>query len=235
MNRIRRVLCESLPDHGWTELSEAEAHHVGKVLRLADGEELEVLDGRGRSVFASLRRRGKSLGVENPRAGREEAPLRRRVTAEIAVLKSDAMEWLIEKLTELGVHRVVPIWTDYGVIKAKAKPEEVWIARWQGIADQALKQSGRLHRLWIDPPKPVLELQAVSERLVLDPRGKTALREVATGDEARYCIGPEGGFTQTELSYLLEGRAESHAVSLGSHVLRAETAGICAASYLLMV
>lgn len=234
MNRIRRVLCDSLPGGGWTELSEDEAHHVGKVLRLADGEELEVLDGRGRSVFATLRRRGKAIGVEDAREGREEAPPRKCVTAEIAVLKSEAMEWLIEKLTELGVHRVVPLWTDYGVIKAKAKPEEVWVSRWQNIADQALKQSGRLHRLWIDPPKPVLQLEVKAERLVLDPRGKSALREVATGDEPRYCIGPEGGFTQTELSYLLGGRDQGAAVSLGSHVLRAETAGICAASYLIL-
>lgn len=234
MIRHRRVLCETLPAHGWTELSEEESHHVGKVLRLADGEEVEVLDGRGSSVFARIRRRGKSFGVEEPRPGRTDPLPLRRVTAEIAVLKSDAMEWLIEKLTEIGVQRVTPVWTDYGVIKAKSKPEDVFRARWQSIADQALKQSGRLHRLWIDRPTPLSDLEPIADRWILDPRGARPIKEAPLTGEPRFALGPEGGFTDDELRFLLGGKPLESAISLGNHILRAETAGICTASFMIL-
>jgi 16S rRNA (uracil1498-N3)-methyltransferase len=172
------------------------------------------------------------------------------VVLEIAVLKGDAMEWVIEKATELGIRSVQPILTDHTVIQIKNKGPSFFQERWQKIADQALKQCGRLDRLKVETPvaledlllrKPAVDAWIrfwCDEQQRNGGRGTLADWILAPGSEfppdVKIMIGPEGGWSPQERVILkkycddLPGRVIS--VGLGPLVLRAETAAIFAMS-----
>ena len=146
----KRLLCPHLPrSHQPVILPESEANHALRVLRLRNGEEVEVLDGKGPHVVGRLKMTDLGAQIEyvgpiqelsQSRNGPEVVP----VHLEMSVLKGDAMEWVVEKATELGVHTFTPVLTDHTVIQVKNKGPEFFQERWQKIADQSLKQCGRL-------------------------------------------------------------------------------------------
>lgn len=251
---MKRVLSPALPKPGKSvELGKSEALHLTRVLRLRNGDLVEAIDGHGQAVEAILRVRGehvaliaKSDGTENRRqtAHGEVIP----AILEISILKGEAMEWVIEKAVELGALKVVPVITAHTVVKAGRKSPEDFRERWQRIADQALKQCGRLERLTVEAPTALESLMAQAPASQESPRAwcdeKSAseapslldwLEEVSQGrekrpDSIRLLIGPEGGWSQAERELLL--RSDLEPVSLGPLVLRAETAAIFGASLL---
>ncbi len=243
-SRIPRVLCGTLPtSKSPVQLPEDEASHLHSVLRLRDGDPVVALDGKGHEVQARLQHRDKTAWV----ATDHDKPTRTHslddettpLVLEVAILKGDAMSWVIEKAVEMGVRRLVPLVCDYGVVEIGKKGSQHFVERWQRIADQALKQCERLNRMKVDAPSPVLETlkyQAHQRWVAVEPRAgfeeavpfrflSEALKE---RDEIHVLVGPEGGWSPAECDAF---RAESkhralRPASLGPLVLRAETAAL---------
>jgi 16S rRNA (uracil1498-N3)-methyltransferase len=206
------------------------ADHLARVLRARVGQEFDIATGetvrRGRITSVSDNRVDFELGEEV--FGSELA----EITLVLAVFKFDRMEWAIEKCTELGVSRIVPLIsrrTDSHLAAASLKRVE----RWQRIARHAAEQSRRA-----SPPEiaaPVKLAQAINcpgaLRIVLaESEERTLLRDVvtpgATGGGIVLASGPEGGWTEDELQSFQQAGWIS--ASLGATILRAETAAIAA-------
>ncbi len=206
------------------------ADHLVRVLRARVGQDFDIAAGsvvrRGRISFVGDGRLEFELGEEISRSNQTE------ITLILAVFKFDRMEWAIEKCTELGVARIVPVIarrTDPHLAAASVKRAE----RWQRIARQAAEQSRRAA-----PPEiamPVRLAEALSWpralRIVLaESEEQTLLRDVVkpkTADaEIVLAVGPEGGWTEGELQSFCQSGWTS--ASLGNTILRAETAAIAA-------
>lgn len=246
--RVPRVLCNELPSPQRPTLVEAEeAAHLHQVLRLKDGAPVIALDGRGRSLFGRYALRDKKIWiyaddhsvVESRLPSEEITP----ITLEVAVIKGDSMSWIIEKAVELGVQRLVPILCDYGVIQTERKGLQHFLERWQRIADQALKQCERLHRLVIDSPQALEDLfrqplsANASRWVALEPKAQADWKgtvhkmssDLFKSDLQSHClIGPEGGWSGQELRIFEAESAQNRleGLALGPLVLRAETAAV---------
>ncbi len=159
------------------------------------------------------------------------------VVLEVAILKGDAMSWVLEKAVELGVAEVVPVLAEHCVVKLDRKGPEAFMDRWQKIADQALKQCGRTERMTVSAPRTPAELvrdtPAQHVRVWFDEgdRERTPflgdwLRQnepsVREAGAIRILTGPEGGWSDRERQIL----REVNRLSLGPQVLRAETAAL---------
>lgn len=205
-------------------LSEEEGHHVHKVLRGRPGDRIEVVDGAGRLFVAQL------LG------GREAAVLEERTTArgdegEVvlyqAVPKGRHMDLVVEKATELGVTRVVPLSTERGVVRLSEGDGKV--LRWRRLAEAAARQSLRLRIPEVTEvvsfPEAVRE---AGETGVLLHNGieLPPLEDLVSGVAVGLFVGPEGGFSDGELAIARE--AGLSLASLGPYRLRSETAGMVA-------
>lgn len=243
---MKRVLCPQLPKpHRPATLSEDEANHAVRVLRLRDGDTVEAIDGQGHSTPAILRLHGDTARLElasgaSPRVEAANAIV--PLVLEMAVLKGDAMEWVVEKAVELGVHALCPVLTAHTVVQIKNKGPEAFRERWQKIADQALKQCGRLERLRIEAPTDLELLIAHHPSTARVPRYWCDEASVANApelhtklsgslqyDEVRLLIGPEGGWSEEERGWLA---TSSEKVQLGPLILRAETAALYGVSLL---
>lgn len=238
---MKRVLCPKLPVPGQkVVIPESEAIHLTRVFRLSDGDRVEALDGRGNSVHAILRvEHGQAkLEYQAPGDAQKLLPL----TLEMAVLKGDAMEWLVEKAVELGVKNLIPVLTAHTIVQMKNKGPEAFRERWQKIADQSLKQCGRTTRLEIALPIELESLlsekkaSAESVRLWCDEKSSGQAAELSEWLKERnpltglsLLIGPEGGWSEIERALLSRESGENMVrIDLGPLVLRAETAALFA-------
>ena len=164
---------------------------------------------------------------------------RRRLVVAQALLKGERMDWTIQKATELGIDRFVPLVTSNTVVRPRAGRIDAQQERWQRIALQAAQQAERWEVPTVDPPQEVRQFLQTSastaDRLVLvEPRdclkNQGSLSSVSLGDCERdqimLVIGPEGGWTQEELEVAVS--CGYRTVTLGQRVLRAETATLAA-------
>jgi 16S rRNA (uracil1498-N3)-methyltransferase len=211
-----------------------EAHHLGRVLRLRPGGLVDATDGTGHLYtvrLVALDATGAWGTIEARTEPGRESPC--ALTLAQAILKGDRMSWLVQKATELGVARIVPVETAR-VVARPAGGGAIRRDRWERIAREAVKQSGRVVVPAIDPPRAFAEVlhevPAHDVAWVLWEGGGAALAETAAaaGRPARVLllVGPEGGFTAEEVA-LAEG-AGARLVSLGPRTLRAESAGLAA-------
>jgi 16S rRNA (uracil1498-N3)-methyltransferase len=210
------------------------AHHLGHVLRAQSGQLYELSDGyvawlariesvaRNRVEFALL----EQLPAPKPVAD---------ITLLLSIVKFDAFEWAIEKATELGIARIMPVAaarSEKGLLAAAAKRSQ----RWQKILLEASQQSRRLHIPQLDglaKPAQAFAAQTANFCLMLSERSdapsiRTSLNSVvhAKTAAAALAIGPEGGWTDDELIAARAGGFQE--VSLGQLILRTETAVIAA-------
>lgn len=212
------------------ELGESEAHYLGHVLRLKRGDRLVVFNGRGTERDASvdaLQRRGATLALSAPRDPLPESPL--ELTLIQALPKSDAMDLIVQKATELGARAIVPVYTEFSVVKLDAERSDRRIDHWLKVARAACEQCGRHQPPRIEPPAPLaaaLEaLSGAADRLALEPSAGQSLAErAAPAHGLVVAIGPEGGFASADRRRLEAARFVP--VSLGPRVLRAETAAL---------
>lgn len=209
------VFVESLRD---PQLGTADDHHLRRVLRLRFGDTVSIGDGVGGWVLARWTASG--LVVESDRLF-EPAGSSTSVVA--AIPKGDRPEWIVQKLTEIGVTSMGFIECDRSVVRWDAERGRRQTDRFRRIAREAAMQS---RRLWLPE---VGDVQAFSD-LVID--GATAIADPegaeVTADVSTILIGPEGGFTDAELL-----RVPRH-VSLSANVLRVETAALVAGSILTL-
>jgi 16S rRNA (uracil1498-N3)-methyltransferase len=219
------------PRDGRAVLVGDEARHLARVMRCTVGDEVVVFDGSG----TSWRARVASIGRDEVMLDMGEAVTASRLTRvpltlAVALPKGERQKWLVEKLTELGVERLVPLATTRGV--AEATPAAV--ERLTRGVIEACKQCGRDGLMQIGGPKGVAEVVGDAGSgavLLVADRDGAPLQEIATaGNLVVALVGPEGGFTTEELATI--EAAGGRRVSLGPHVLRVETAAIALAARL---
>lgn len=240
---MKRVLVDKLPDADRpVTLAEEEAHHLLQVLRVRNGERIEALDGKGAKMAVEVEflGKGKAQIVSRGEPDRDPRLAALPLILEMAVLKGDAMEWTVEKAVELGVKTFVPVLCAHAVVQVDRKGPKYYQERWQKIADQALKQCGRLERMEVREPtelamlmteKRALRIWADEESRALSPHVFETLAAVEAKDRVRgvaILIGPEGGWSDTERELL--SRSECRSTSLGPWIYRAETAALFATS-----
>lgn len=211
-------------------LAGREAHHAAQVLRVQPGEEVTVLDGAGTRLRCEVTRvtsKEIALAVRH----REQIPRPQfELTLFQAIVKGKTMETIVEKATELGVSRVVPLLTERVVSHLDSERTESKQAKWQLTAIEAIKQCGSPWLPKIDAPTKLTDvfktLPQFDLALVASLRGGNHPRQWIEKGLRTGCvwIGPEGDFTDAELDAIEATGAKP--ISLGPLVLRADTAAI---------
>jgi len=213
------------------------ANHIARVLRLQPGDALTLFDGRGGEHAARIE--GLRQGAAIVRVGEHSATDRESPLPLIlaqGVSRGERMDWVIQKATELGVSRIVPVLTERTVVKLDARQAERRLSHWQGIAVAACEQSGRNRIPGISAPLHLHDFlqhhgKARATRLLLSPSGTMRLGDLRPPDDGIIVlIGPEGGLAESEQRAALD--AGFIAVRMGPRVLRTETAAVAALSLL---
>ena len=213
------------------ELDGDQARYLGKVLRARVGDAVTVFNGEGPEWPATITRISKSsVGLELRESVEActESPLKIHLVQGIS--RGERMDFVVQKAAELGVQRITPVLTEYGVVKLNPDRAEKRREHWQKIATSACEQSGRTRLPLIDTPLPLKNWfgskpEQVDAELILVPGAATPLATVPA-PETKVCvmIGPEGGFSDAE--YADAEVSGFTAVSLGPRVLRTESAAI---------
>lgn len=231
-NRISRLFIDAALSGGRLELPPENAHYVGAVLRLRVGDGVIVFNGRGderRAVVAGLSRKGASLTLAGAVEPLAEPEL--ELTLIQGLVKSDAMDIIVQKATELGAAGLFAVGTQFSVVKLDDERRQRRLEHWMRIAHSACEQSGRHRpaqiRLFATLDDGIAALPDAGLRLVLHPGAAPAVRGVdASARRISVAVGPEGGFSRLDLETL--DAAGFERVGLGPRTLRADTAAIAA-------
>ena len=210
-------------------LDQASHRHLIKVLRLVQGDALRVFDGQGLEIDAIIDKVDKK-SVELILGERRRLPL---PLASITLLqsppKNDRMEYIVQKTTELGVTRIIPVLTRQGILR----PSDDKVVRWRTIAMEAARQCGRADIPMVNNTtelsEALVEIQPSTHAIMLweEERSTTFRQALATGPKhVAILVGPEGGFSQGEADACQA--AGFIRASLGPRILRADTAAIVA-------
>ena len=225
-------------DRNAVTLGADEARHARDVLRLTRGDEVFVFDGEGReyrSAIAEMTSRTVTVDIaEEVEPAKPESSL--DLALGVALLKSEKFDLVIQKATELGVTRIVPLLTERADVRIR-EPQDAKrkLERWQRIALESAKQCGRARLMTIN--KPVSFVDVLSEfrkaelRIMFAERsGKPLAESLGSAGSIAALVGPEGGWADEEIE---RARAsEWEVVTLGGRILRAETAAIAVAALL---
>jgi 16S rRNA (uracil1498-N3)-methyltransferase len=222
---LRLFIKTPLGDGARVELDARQANYLGNVMRLGVGAELLVFDGCSGEWLARVADAGKKrmvLSVE--RRTREAEPIP-DIWLAFAPVKRAQTDWLVEKATELGAARLIPVMTQRTVA------ERVRLERLEAIAIEAAEQCGRTALPEIAEPLPLARLlsglDADRTLYLADEVGGEPAAGTFTRGPAMLLIGPEGGFTEEERG-AVRNAANAVAISLGPRILRAETAALAA-------
>ena len=217
-------------------LPEEQAHYARDVLRMDVGEPLELFDGQGKVARAHITEAGEPFRVKVDEIFTSElgeSPLRTVLFQ--AIPKGKRWDWILEKATELGVDAVVPLETEFTVVRLPPSRVARRLARWEKIVASAARQCERAITPSIAAPVSIEEAIDRSDRdldLVAHPGEGLPSPDKALGDHpdtirsVGIWIGPEGGFSDEEVEMMVE--AAMIQVTLGPRILRADTAGITA-------
>ena len=215
-----------------------EAHHALHALRLRAGEPVTVLNGAGKTLSCEVTRTDRDRLELKIVEHASVPPLPYDITLAQAIPKGKLFEDIIEKATELGVHRIVPLLTERTIPKWDEEEQANKVAKWKLVAIEAIKQSGSAWLPSIEPPMSVAQFATFQNQVELPLVGSlaTGARHPRTwfqnyhGEHRRkprflsVAIGPEGDFTPEELGELESAGAKP--ITLGRLVLRTETAAI---------
>ncbi len=218
-------------------LSRDQSRQASRVLRLGRGDTIHVFDGTGAEYTATLAsEQDRIWQLELTEERRPQREPRLRLTFGLAVLRNERFDLAVQKLTELGVARIAPLAAERSVISyADAR---IWAkrrARIERIIVEAAEQSERVTLPALQDPLTVSEfLDQASDTEVVTLLERHAAGHISdlrlSAGSASLLVGPEGGWTEPEIMMLQQ---RSSTVSMGALILRAETAVIAAASYLL--
>jgi 16S rRNA (uracil1498-N3)-methyltransferase len=233
MSVTRLFVSNALQGGSQLRLDDDRAHYLGRVLRLRVGDALTVFNGEDGEFEASIvefRKNSATLTIGRQRASDTESPFHIHLVQGIS--RGERMDFVVQKATELGVKRITPVLTAYGVVKLDAGRATKRRDHWRRIAESACEQSARVRPPLVDEPVPLHAwLGSKPARpgtdLVLRPQAQQPLARIAR-PETKLCllIGPEGGLSDAEY-----GDAEAagfQAVSVGPRTLRTETAAVAA-------
>ena len=227
--RLSRFYIDAPLSLGEHELPEAQAHYIGRVLRMAEGDAVQLFDGSGQEYRGALLEVGKKrvrVQLDEAFAGQPESSLRIHLGQGLS--RGERMDWAIQKATELGVSEITPIISERCEVRLKDERAEKRQVHWQQIAVSACEQCGRSTVPVIHAPVLMSEwLKACDAelKLVLHPVAEPLVSHARPASLA-FLIGPEGGLSDAEV-----GQAQAagfHSARLGPRVLRTETAPVVA-------
>lgn len=220
----------------------SDVNHIKNVLRMQVGEELNISNGvDGKEYRCAIEELGDEIICSLRFVKEDNVELPSKVYLFQGLPKSDKMELVIQKAVELGVYEIIPVSMSRCVMKLEPKKVANKIARWQGIAESAAKQSKR----GIIPKvtEPMSFKQALEYASDLDIKlipyemaegmshTKEIIDNIAPGQSIGFIIGPEGGIDDNELKLAMDSGFES--ITLGKRILRTETAGLTVMSILM--
>lgn len=208
--------------------------HISKVLRLQPGDRIVLCDGEGTDFLTIIEGMDKH-SVRTSIIGRETSKGEPDIEAVLyqGIPKGTKMDIIIQKCTEMGIKRIVPVSTARTVVKLESeKDERKKVERWSKIAEEAAKQSGRGRIPEISMPMTLVEALQDAAKLdrVIVPyelEGSLGIKEALRGSKGAsigFIVGPEGGFEASEIEKVR--KAGAIPVTLGSRILRTETAGM---------
>ena len=218
-----------------------DVRHIRDVLRLDCAAQIEVCDGLGNDYDCIIEEIKKDVIIAKVLGKTiSKSETKTRIILFQSLIKGDKIEWVIQKATELGVGKIVPMQTTYCVSKMdKSKKTDGKISRWNKIANSAAKQSGR--GIVPEVAMPVTFNQALGlcsdldlALMAYEKENQRNLREQIQGYEGKtigILIGPEGGFSKEEV--MEAQKAGIGAITLGPRILRSETASLALLSNIL--
>ena len=219
-----------------TRLPDDEARHLKNVLRIRQGEQVEIFDGEGGRWYGAVEfRRGEVFVRGLTKISSPTRSTAARLTLALAMIKPARFEWALEKAAELGVDEIIPLYTSRSEIRIPNEKITGRVARWERIAKEASKQCRRPDVPIVRPP---IEFHAflasgeysVQNRILFYEKSdnRWLADTISPGGGTIICIGPEGGWTEEEIG--LAEISGCGVFGLGPRVLRAETAAIAAIS-----
>jgi 16S rRNA (uracil1498-N3)-methyltransferase len=213
------------------QLDDNAAQHVGRVLRMQPGQALSLFNGDGQdyqALIASASKKNVTVRVEQPTANGRESAL--EIVLGQTLSKGDRMDYAVQKATEMGVSRIVPLATERCDVRLKGDREDKRLSHWRSVAISAAEQCGRARVPDILAVMNIAEWLAYSQRcdlrLVLHHRTEQSLNSLAKPNSVALMIGPEGGLSADEIAQAEKSGFLS--VALGPRVLRTETAPVAA-------
>ena len=204
-----------------------DVNHLKNAFRIKVGEIIRAVDGEYEYICEVLSIEKKVIEAKIIEKNEDKFSSSVEIDAAIGILKNDKMDLTIQKLTEIGVTRIIPLLTKRGVAKITEKKD-----KWDLIVKEATKQCQAVKLVQIQEPKKLSELNIDEYDLAIVPyecEDENPLRNILNKIENKpkkvlYIVGPEGGFEKEEIEFLKEKGVTP--VSLGKRILRAETASI---------
>lgn len=215
-------------------LNEDTSKHIVNVLRMREGEQLQLTDGKGNLITAVIKDAHKKHCRVTVTGSQLIASHSRNVTIAISLIKNAGrFEWFLEKAAEIGVSKIIPL------ICERTEKQNFRYERMKGILISAMLQSQQTRLPQLEEPikfKQFINQSAVQQKFIahcLEAEERNFLHsQISSSAQSLICIGPEGDFTKTEIELALQNNFSP--VSLGSTRLRTETAGIVAATLMIL-
>ncbi|HWT76441.1 MAG TPA: 16S rRNA (uracil(1498)-N(3))-methyltransferase [Mobilitalea sp.] len=241
----RFYVAPSQIEDGTVTITGSDVNHIKNVLRMKQGEEIVICNGQGKDCYCIINK--VSEGVITAKIESEQdtgTELKSKITLFQGMPKKDKLELIIQKAVELGIHEIVPIMTKRVVVKLEdKKKEEKKLERWQAIAEEAAKQSGRGIIPLVKPVVSYKEAIARAKQMGLgvipyeNATGIQHTREIMSSlgqySTIGVFIGPEGGFEETEIELAIQNQILP--ITLGRRILRTETAGLAVLSMMVLM
>ena len=203
----------------------SDCNHIQNVFRLNVGDKLRVIDGQFEYITEIISVAKKEIILNIIEKNEDNYSIDRKIDIALGVLKNDKMNLAIQKLTEIGVNKIIPLQTERVVVKLNEKKE-----KWDTIVKEALKQCRGVKFVEIDSLTKLENIKFSEYDKILyayeNSEQSQKIHEVIKDENKKilYIIGPEGGITLDEVGFLKKFGAIE--VSLGKRILRAETAAI---------
>ena len=205
------------------QMNDEDAHHLARVLRLRAGEQVSVSDGAGRWRMCAFTAATAGVQLEAFTSVQQDAPPQPSITVGFALAKGDRPEWIVQKLTEIGIDRIVLVDATRSIVRWDPDKAVRNLERLRKVAREAAMQSRRTWLPQIAGPFALADLVADGVAIA-EPDGPQLERSVHT-----VLVGPEGGWADAELA------VAPRRVGLGNTILRVETAAVVAAAQLAAV
>lgn len=222
-----RIYVPGVPLEGEITIGGEEFHHAVRVVRIREGESVELFDGKGSAVSAVVETLGRDSATVRVTTAIESRETKAAIHLAMAVIQLEKFELVLQKATELGVRSITPLVTD----RVELRPERYRgkHERWEKIVFEAVKQSGRAVIPAVGQPATFDEaIDREGLRILFDADTEPSQIDLLREPSVILYIGPEGGWSERELGI---AKAKSCAFSrLGPRRLRAETAAIVAAA-----
>jgi len=232
MNYTRIYCSQKLKINKTLKLERESSNHLTQVLRKKEGYLIEVFDGRGSSFIAEIISFEKKLvNIKLTKVSSSTERKGIRIDVGQSLIKSEPFSQSIQKATELGVNSISPLYTERTVVKLNSNVIKSRKERWLSIAKHACQQCGEN---WLPEINEIQQLkdwvQTVNTKykIVLSPSSEIKLSSLSFNDSVAIAVGPEGDFTDKEISLFKESNFLP--VQLGERILRADTAVISAIS-----